>query len=344
MRPALAVVAWTGALLGAIALALAAALGEGLRHVVWAQPAWALAVAIPLGALALRAWRSPRPPTLRFSRAGALRRVRRSLPARLVALPDAMRVAAGILLAVALARPQSERGGDRLSHAGIDIVIVLDLSESMETPDLPPNRLVAAQLVIDDFIARRPQDRIGLVAFGSTASTIAPLTMDHGVLRSLVRKLRLGIMDGSTTAIGAGLGMALNRLEESDADSQVVVLLTDGVHNADGIDPDTAATAASDRGVRVFTVLMGQHELGPQGSVDPARLERMASVTGGYAYTAADTDALRGSFQDLLDKLERSTIEGTQVRAELFQLLVVPALVLLVLDALLRSTWLRRFP
>lgn len=264
--------------------------------------------------------------------------------ARLAHLPDGFRLAAGLLLAVALARPQSTRGSDRIRHEGIDIAIVLDLSESMENRDIPPNRLAAAQAVIDDFIRRRPRDRIGLVVFGSTASTVAPLTMDHGVLRALVRRLRLGVIDGTRTAIGAGLGIALNRLDESEADTKVVVLLTDGVHNADGLDPDAAAQEAADRGVKVYTVLMGQHALGMEGSVDPSRLERIASVTGGYAYTAADSEALRTSFQDLLDKLEKSTIEGEQVRPELFFLFLWPALVLLLLDIVLRSTRLRRFP
>ena len=122
------------------------------------------------------------------------------------------------------------------------------------------------------------------------------------------------------------------------------VLLTDGVHNAEGLDPDSAAAAASERGVTVYTILMGRHGGGGSQTIDPGRLERIASVTGGYAYTAEDQDALRTSFQDLLDKLERSSIEGEQVRAELYHFLLWPALLLLLLEGLLRSTRLRRFP
>ena len=187
-----------------------------------------------------------------------------------------------------MARPQSTVGAERVTHEGIDIVIVLDLSVSMETPDLPPTRLEAAQYVIDDFISRRPRDRIGLVVFGSSASTVAPLTMDHGVLRSLVKSLRLGVMDGSTTAIGAGLGVALNRLDESEAESQVVVLLTDGVNNAGALDPDDAAAEARARDIPIYTILMGRHVGGRDGSVDPAQLERIAKTTEGKAYTATD--------------------------------------------------------
>lgn len=326
--------------LGGLALHLG---GSPLRHLLWARPWWALAAILPVLAIVLRAFFAPRPPTLRYSRTRSLRRVSGGWATRLVHLPDGLRLAAAILLVAALARPQSTRGNDRIQHDGIDIVIVLDLSDSMETPDMIPNRLGAAQVVIDDFIRRRPRDRIGLVAFGSTASTVAPLTMDHGVLRTLMRRLRLGVMDGSTTAIGAGLGLGLNRLDDSDADTKVIVLLTDGVHNADGLDPDAAASEASARGVTVYTVLIGRHGL-DEGSIDPGRLERIASITGGFAYTAVDREALQGSFQDLLDKLERSTIEGEPVRPELFQLLLWPALLLLLLDVALRTTRLRRFP
>lgn len=326
-----------------VGLGLGWYLGSSARYVTWARPWWALGVLLPVLALGLRAWRAPRPATLRFSRVRSLQRLQPSWAARLVHLPDGLRLAAAVLLVVALARPQSTRGNDRIHHEGIDIVVVLDLSDSMETPDMVPNRLGAAKAVIDDFIRRRPRDRIGLVAFGSTASTVAPLTMDHGVLRTLMRRLRLGAMDGNTTAIGAGLGMALNRLDESTARSKVVVLLTDGVHNADGLDPDSAASEAANRQVTVYTVLIGRHGAG-EGSIDPGRLERIASITGGFAYTAADREALQGTFQDLLDKLERSSIEGEPVRPELFTLLLWPALLLLLLDIGLRTTRLRRFP
>ncbi|MCA9704484.1 MAG: VWA domain-containing protein [Myxococcales bacterium] len=334
---------FAAAALGLVLLGLTWHLGSSLRYVMWARPLWGLAALGPVLAVVLRAWRGPRPATLRFSRVRSLRRLQAGWAARLVHLPDGLRLAAALLVVMALARPQSTRGNDRIQHEGIDIVIVLDLSDSMETPDMQPNRLEAAKAVIDDFIRRRPRDRIGLVAFGSTASTVAPLTMDHGVLRTLMRRLRLGAMEGTTTAIGAGLGMALNRLDESTARSKVVVLLTDGVHNADGLDPDSAASEAANRGINVYTVLIGRHGMG-EGSIDPGRLERIASITGGFAYTAVDREALQGTFQDLLDKLERSSIEGEPVRPELFTLLLWPALGLLLLEIGLRTTRLRRFP
>lgn len=319
---------------------LAAYLGADLRHVVIASPWWLLAAFVPLLAVVIRGVVSPRPATLKFSRATSARRLGPGLAARLAHLPDGLRLAAAVLLALALARPESSRATDRVEHKGIDIVVALDLSDSMEADDLYPNRLEAAKDVIDSFIARRRHDRVGMVAFGATATTVSPLTVDHGVLRQLVRRLQLGSIDGSKTAIGAGLGQALNRLKESEADSKVVVLLTDGVHNAEGVDPDSMAREAADRGVHVYTVLIGRQA----ASIDPGRLERIASTTGGYAYTAVDQQALVTTFQDLLNKLDRSTILGEHIRAQLFHLVLWPALLLLMLDIVLRSTRLRRFP
>ncbi|MBZ5712047.1 VWA domain-containing protein [Nannocystis pusilla] len=336
----LPILGFAGLGLGLSLAGLAAYLGADLRHVVIASPWWLLAALVPALAVLVRGVLSPRPATLKFSRAASARRLGPGLAARLAHLPDGFRLAAAVLLALALARPESSRATDRVEHRGIDIVVALDLSDSMEADDLYPNRLEAAKDVIDSFIARRRHDRVGMVAFGATATTVSPLTVDHGVLRQLVRRLQLGSIDGSKTAIGAGLGQALNRLKESDADSKVVVLLTDGVHNAEGVDPDSMAREAADRGVHVYTVLIGRQA----ASTDPGRLERIASTTGGYAYTAVDQQALVTTFQDLLNKLERSTILGEHIRAQLFHLVLWPALLLLMIDIVLRSTRLRRFP
>lgn len=342
MRAVLPILGWMLVALAIVVATLVGMIEGGVRGIIWDQPWWFLAAIVPVVVTIVRAWRSPRPATMRFSRASTLRRVGPGWAARMVAVPDGLRLAAALLVVAALARPQSTKGAQYVEREGIDIVIALDLSESMETADLSPNRLGAAQIVIDGFIARRPRDRIGLVVFGSTASSVSPLTTDHGVLRAMVRRLRLGTMDGSTTAIGAGLGMALNRLSESDADSKIIVLLTDGVHNADGLDPDSVVAEAAERGITIYTVLVGQH--GRDGSVDPARLERFAATTGGYAYTATDGEALFGSFQDLLDKLETSTIVGEPVLPELYAWFLWPALALLGLELVLRNTRLRRFP
>jgi Ca-activated chloride channel family protein len=327
-------------------VAIAARLGENLRHVVFQQPLWLFLMLVPLVGMAVRVATDPKPATMQFSRKRSFDRIGGGFITHLADLPDGLRLGAVLLLAVACARPQSTRMSERLTHEGIDIVITLDLSESMGADDLRPDRLTAAKLVIDKFISMRPNDRIALVAFGSEASTVAPLTLDHGVLRNLVQQLRLGVVDGSLTSIGAGLGVALNRLEESQATSKVIVLLTDGVHNADGIDPDSAAQKAAERGVIIYTVLMGRHSGGANGSsIDAGQLERIAGATpGGYAYLAENVKELETSFQDLLDKLHRSELEGEQIRAELFGWVLWPVFILLLLDIALRNTRLRRFP
>ncbi len=330
--------------LGVVSLGLVMWHGRALRSVRLDAPLWLVALTVVPLVLAWPLLTRARPASMRVSMSAALKPAGGMLPQLWFALPDGLRVAALALGIVALARPQSMQGSDRVHHEGIDIVVALDLSESMASRDLLPNRLEAAKIVMDDFIVRRPHDRIGIVAFGAQASTVSPLTVDHGVLRAQVASLDLGMMDGSLTAIGAGIGVALNRLKESTADSQVIVLLTDGVQTAGGIDPDVAAKEAAERGVRIYTILMGQHGLGDEKTIDPSRLEKLASVTGGFAYQAADARALTGSFQDLLNKLDRSEIEGETVRPELYGWLMWPALFLLVLDVLLRNTWLRRFP
>lgn len=322
---------------------IAAILRDGLRHVVFATPWLLLVLLLPLVGMAIRAATQPTPATLRFSRRRSLERMTPGLAVRLAELPDGLRLTAALLLALAAARPQSTRLNEHIEHEGIDIAIVLDLSESMASDDIYPDRLSAAKLVIDDFIARRPNDRIALVGFGSSASTIAPLTLDHHVLRSLIARLSLQVIDGRSTAIGAGLGVGLNRLEDSEAASKIIVLLTDGMHNADGIDPDSAAQEAAERGIVVYTILMGRHDTA-NGSVNPQQLERIAGATQGYAYLATDVTTLQTSFQDLLDKLKKSEIASEQIRAELFAWLLWPALALLLLDALLRNGRLRRFP
>lgn len=339
---------WKSILLFA-ALSLALALGlvallhwPDLPFVTLAQPLWLWCLVLPVAVVALGAFKKgPGMAALRWSRSTSLFVQKPTLASRLLALPEGLRVASFCLLILALARPQSTRSADHTYHEGIDIAVAIDLSESMAAQDLLPSRLTAAKAVLDAFIQRRPHDRIAMVAFGENASTLAPLTLDHAVLRRLVRRIRLKVMDGSSTAIGAGIGMSLNRLEESKSETKIIVLLTDGVQTADGLHPDAVAQEAASRGVKIFTVLIGRHA---DGSVDPAQLERIAAATGGFAYTAADSTTLESSFYDLLDRLETSKLEGKQIRAELFAWFLWPALLLLVLDLVLRNTRLRSFP
>jgi Ca-activated chloride channel family protein len=205
------------ALITAVFVPLAAGYALLLRNIEgfrFAHP-YVLALIPPVVALVL--WMelsrtAGRRASFLYSRATELGTQRPGIVARLRDLPTVLRLAAVVLLVVGAARPQSTRAADDLEVEGIDIVIALDLSGSMQETDLVPNRLEAAKAVIQDFVRRRPTDRIGLVVFGREAYTYAPMTLDHGALLRMVGELRLGMLDGSGTAIGDGIAVALNRL------------------------------------------------------------------------------------------------------------------------------------
>jgi Ca-activated chloride channel family protein len=292
-----------------------------------------------------------------YSRAGELGAQRRGLVSRLADLPLVLRLAAVVLLGVALARPQTTRVADDIEIEGIDIVIALDLSGSMEETDLVPNRLDAAKLVIEDFVRRRPTDRIGLVVFGREAYTHVPLTLDHGTLLRMLAELRLGIVDGHGTAIGNGIGVALNRLRHSDARSKVVIVLTDGENNAGNISPEQAAKFAQTMKVKVYTILAGNNDpesaganpdmpgIPPRHPVNPKLLEEIASMTGGTPYLATDTSALKERFQKILEDLEKSRLHDRGVLyGELYRRFLAVGFALLALETALRLTRLRRLP
>lgn len=332
-----------------------------LASIEWANP-WAFSLLFFLfAAVFVRGFFFSRPAALRHSRPRSMARVSSGFAGFVADAPDGIRLAAGILIVLALARPQSTELNDKIKHEGIDIAVAIDLSESMAADDIRPSRIEAAKGVVEWFVKRREHDRIALVAFGLGASTVAPLTTDHDVLLKQVRKLRLGVMDGSKTAIGAGIGLCLNRLaepgdeldpaqertEESEAEragTRIIVLLTDGVQTAPGMSPDTAAAKAAKRNVKVYTILMGR-KAGPGGrSIDPKQLQSIAQQTGGRAYRAQDVEELKTSFQEILDELETSTVESSKVQAELFMWFLAPILLLLGIDVVLRNTRLRRFP
>jgi Ca-activated chloride channel family protein len=249
----------------------------------------------------------------------------------------------------------------------------------MQETDLVPNRLEAAKAVIQDFVRRRPTDRIGLVVFGREAYTYAPMTLDHGALLRMVGELRLGIVDGNGTAIGDGIAVALNRLcgeelrqkteaakaaaqaaapgaktptppkaPEADARSKVLIVLTDGEDNASKLSPEDAARLAQTLKVKVYTILAGNNDAEAPGghhTVNPKLLEEIASMTGGAPYLATDTKALAQNFQSILQDLEKSRLHDRGVMyGELFPRFLVPAFAALLLELVLRLTRWRRLP
>ncbi|MFO0649797.1 MAG: VWA domain-containing protein [Polyangiales bacterium] len=364
----------TTVIMASVILAVLAAAALGW---IWSQ-AWQVQLKWPLALLSLPiaglAWfgarllykplgASPGESAARLyvSQGAALAASPRTLATRLVQLPAALRVVAIVLLGVALSRPQRVDAPDELELSGIDIVLSIDLSGSMRAADLQPTRIQAAKDVVAEFIRRRRSDRIGLVVFGREAYTVVPPTLDYTVLQRMVDALNLELIDGGGTAIGDGLGTALNRLRRSDARSKVVVLLTDGANNAGHVDPREAAQLAVALRCKVYTILVGQSDEAPvqQGvdlrgqpvyqtqrfPVDPALLEEIARSTGAEFFRAADRATLEQSFHRILDQLERSKIADAGVRyGELYSPLAIAALVALLLEAALSSTRLRRFP
>lgn len=285
----------------------------------------------------------------------------RSAWVRLERLRPWMRGLALLLLALALARPQAGEQVRDVSTYGVDIVVALDISASMRAEDFQPdNRLAVARKTVGRFIDGRASDRIGLVIFGSQATTRCPLTVDHALLQQLLQEVDFAPAEQQRTAIGMGLATAVNRLRESEARSKIVVLVTDGVNTAGQIGPKTAAAAAQALGVKVYTIGVGSNEevpypvdLGPLGrryqmqriELDEDLLREMAELTQGQYFRATDAQSMEAIFRTI-DELERTKIESRErvLYAELFPQVVLPALGLLLLERLLLATRLKRIP
>ncbi len=230
-------------------------------------------------------------------------------------------------LVVAMARPQSSLSWQDVTTEGIDIVMTMDISGSMLAEDLKPNRLEASKEVAMEFIAGRPNDRIGLVTFSGESFTQAPLTTDHAVLKNLFKDVQNGMVEDGT-AIGMGLATAVNRLRESDAKSRVVILLTDGFNTKGSIPPLTAAEIAREFGVRVYTIGLGTNGMAPypfktvfgttsyqnvEVKIDEETLKKIAQMTGGRYYRATNNRSLEAIYKEI-DQLEKSKIEVTEYR------------------------------
>lgn len=328
---------------------------------------WFLLGLVPVALTAIYLyWRRKRrrDPALVFSSSALLAPLPVTLWARLVALPDVLRVLSLSLVVLALARPQILGEPEAEDAEGIDIVLALDTSCSMRAADFQPrDRMFVAKQSITDFVKRRSVDRIGLVVFAGEAASWAPLTLDYSLLIDLLSEIEVGMLpDG--TAIGSALGTALNRLRDSDATSRVVVLLTDGDNNSGNISPKKAAEFAKELGVKVYTILIGttggpvpfpagkdlfgrpiyQNQVVP---TNPKLLQEIAESTGGVAYQAVDGKELDQRLTDVLDTLERTRLESTVYstpKEELFPYFVWAAFVALALEVLLSGTRLRRLP
>ena len=274
---------------------------------------------------------------------------RASFRIRLIQMEPVFRFLALAFLIIGAARPQLGSVQEVIRGEGVDIAVAIDISGSMGETDFQPHRLGAAKEIIAGFIDERQYDRIGLVVFSRDAFIQSPPTLDHDVLLRLLADVHLAdelaIEDG--TAIGDGMATAANMLKESDAESKLVTLITDGVNNAGALDPLTAARAAEKLGMRLYTIGVGAEEVdGPShNALDVETLSRMADITGAKFYRASDAEALRGIYSEInaLEKSEVEVLHFTRYR-ELAVWFLLPALALLVADLLLTQTVLRRIP
>jgi Ca-activated chloride channel homolog len=263
-------------------------------------------------------------------------------------LPTVLRVLALLALVIAAVRPQTYRTVTREVDS-VDIMLVFDLSKSMEESDLPRDRLDAAQRVVRNFVRSNKNDRIGLVVFAQQAMLQCPLTHDSAVLEQIVADLAIGDVAENGTAIGDGLALALAQLRRSDARSRVVILLSDGDSNmVTRFSDEEAARTARELGVKVSTVLVGAESTDMFGgmSVNPDNLRAIAKGTGGQFFRADDEASFRAGFARVrasLDKTKRTLQERIPDR-ELFVWFAALALLLLAIEMMLSITWLRRLP
>ena len=309
-----------------------------------------------------RAWRN-RPATLYYSSLDSLKTLRRKGTEWLAATPLILRCLAIALLVVALAGPQEGRKSTEILSAGVDILLAIDTSGSMQTEDFEKNnrrvdRLTVVKDVVSEFIDSREFDRIGMVVFGNEAFTQCPLTLDHDMLHAFVNKLQIGVA-GDSTAIGTAIGISVKRLKDLESKSKVIILLTDGRNNTGNITPFQAAQIARIYGIKIYTVgvgtqgkvpvqvdaLFGKQTILQRVEMDEASLKKIADQTGGRYFRATDSDSLKQIYAqiDTLEKSEVKWIDHSEYR-ELFPLFLIPALLLVLTEMLLSHTRLRRVP
>lgn len=319
------------------------------------QPEWFwLLAALP--GLALLLGRRGRVAAVQYSSTQTLRQLARETPRRPGRWLTRLSLAALALLVFGLARPQWGHRSTTVQASGVDIVVALDLSGSMNTPDYVRNgqrvsRFDMAKSVLAKFVEARPNDRIGLVVFAAEAFTASPMTLDHDFLLQDIDRLQIGTINSDATAIGDGITTALSRLRHLKSKSKVIVLMTDGGNNSGKIGPLLATEAAKALGVKIYTIGLGNREIVqsmglPAGYLpDDATLQQIAQMTGGVFYRADNSEKLQAIY-DHIDTLEKTThtLKKFESQGELFGWAVLPALGLLGVSLGLQQSRFRRLP
>ena len=279
-------------------------------------------------------------------------------------LPLIFRLLMILLVILAAMRPQMGKTREKITTEGIDIILTLDISSSMLAEDFKPNRVDAAKEVLTEFVQQNQNDRIGLVVFAGMAFTQCPLTTDTAILEEFISQVNIGDILQDGTAIGDAIVTSAARFPDQDIKSKVIILLTDGEHNMGEFEPDPASRIANRVGIRIYTIGVGSRDPAPipdpnnpgnylrdyfgrlvYTQLDEDTLRDIAQITGGRYYRAEDEDALRVIYDDIA-QLETHEIESERYTtyAELFQTVLIAALVMLALEFLSRRFWGRVLP
>ena len=299
-------------------------------------------------------------PSLKVPDATKYACVPKSFRIYLLHVPFVLRLLVLALVVCVLARPPSKHSWNDTDVEGIDIMLAVDVSTSMLAQDFKPNRVEALKSIAQKFIEKRPNDNIGLSMFAGEAYTQCPLTTDHAVLMSLYNNADCnmamrGIIDDGT-AIGDGIMNAILRLKDSEAKSKVIILLTDGVNNSGNISPLTAAEIARKYGIRIYTIGIGRNGMAPYPlptggtammpvEIDEGTMTQISSKTGGRYFRAQKNEELDAVYQDI-DKMERTKFNVKQYsrRNELYAPFALAAMLILLLEIILRTVVLKRLP
>lgn len=296
--------------------------------------------------------------SIQISSVERLKKISQTKRLRFRHLPFLLRILSVAALVLAIARPQTSSSWRSETTEGIDIMMAMDISGTMQAEDLRPNRIEAAKSVASEFIISRPNDNIGLVVFAAESFTLCPLTIDHNVLLNLFSGVKYGMIEDGT-AIGLGLANAVNRVKEGKSKSKVVILLTDGSNNQGDIAPVTAAEIAKTFGIRVYAIGIGSHGMvnipvptpfgvryqQMQSEFDEETLRQIADKTGGKYFRATNNAKLREIYQEI-DQLEKTKINVKEFsnKTELFYMFGLLSFLFLFAEILLKNTWLRTAP
>ena len=331
---------------------------------IFAHP-WLLLLLLLLPVFAWLKGKRGQPPAFLYSSVQLVRAVLNVSRSRSGGFLAALRWLALAAFIIALAQPRLTKSQTQVKASGIDIAVAIDLSGSMASEDFQVDgnrvsRIDMAKSVLKKFIDKRPNDRIGLIAFATDAYIAAPLTLDHDFLLQNLDRLELDVIDGSHTAIGSGLSTAITRLRDLKSKSKIVILMTDGENNSGKLAPLTVAEAAQTSGVKVYTIGVGMQGNAPMPTrdffgrkvyqmipvdIDEGTLTKIADMTSGKYYRADNAEHFAQIYSEI-DKLEKSeaVVKKYTEFNELFAWFILPGVGLLLLEQLLKHTIMRRLP